>query len=424
MIDQYEIACGLDIHKQFIVGTISSSQDRIVAQQRFERSIDGLLSLSHWVSENKCQVVACESTNTFWYQVYDALADKCPVIVGNAHDMKVVTHKKTDKIDSENIALLALKGMITPSHVLPAEMRSFREVARLRAFLVQKRTDIKNRISTIYNTELFHLSTIFTDVFGKTGLKVIHGITQKLSVEKILSQIPKNILKQKKEQLQELLQHKLSQSALDQLKTLVSVLDNLNQNIQFITQIGLTYVAANYARENAILQSVPGIGEIAALYIMAEVGNFHDFVSADKLTAWAGIVPKVYQSADHSVNCGITRRGSRLLRWIMVQAAHAASRKKNSKFYEFYAGKKDRLGNGKTSVALARKMLAIIWHLITQDEMYEDEYKRPQKMIKTPAVIIRQKIDLDATLELFIGVKKILDCPDGEEEKNMYTPSR
>ncbi|MFH0966146.1 MAG: transposase, partial [Methanobacteriota archaeon] len=143
MTQEYEIAAGLDIHKQFIVATILSIQG-LKIQQRFERTMQGLLALKDWIIEHKCQVVACESTNNFWYHIYDTLCDNTAVIVGNAHDMKVMTHKKTDKIDSEIIAKLALKGMVAPSRVAPRFLREFRNIVRMRHFLVRKRTDLKN----------------------------------------------------------------------------------------------------------------------------------------------------------------------------------------------------------------------------------------------------------------------------------------
>ena len=140
MTELYQKAGGLDIHNRFIVGTIISI-DGTKVQQRFNRTIEGLLSLHDWIAEHKCPVVACESTNSFWYPIYDCLSPITRVIIGNAYDMKVLTHKKTDKIDSEIIAKLALKDMVLPSHVAPRELRDFRNLMRYCHFLVSKSTD-------------------------------------------------------------------------------------------------------------------------------------------------------------------------------------------------------------------------------------------------------------------------------------------
>ena len=107
-------ACGLDIHKLFFIATIlSRSGDKQL--QRFKRDDDGILALKIWVTSEKCDVVACESTSDFWVPIYDSLIKHLPVIVRNARDIKAFTHKKTDKIDSEFIAQLALNNMIRAS---------------------------------------------------------------------------------------------------------------------------------------------------------------------------------------------------------------------------------------------------------------------------------------------------------------------
>ena len=104
-------ACGLDIHKKFMIATILC-RDGDKEQMRFDRDDEGILSLRSWVVENECNVVACKSTSDFWVPIYDTLINYVPVIVGNARDMKAFNHKKTDKIDSEFIAQLALNNII------------------------------------------------------------------------------------------------------------------------------------------------------------------------------------------------------------------------------------------------------------------------------------------------------------------------
>ena len=142
MAEDYTIAAGLDIHKRFLIATILFGNG-VKLQQRFERTMQGILALKDWILTNKCQVVACESISDYWVHIYDVLYDYLDVIVGNPHDMKVLSHKKTDKIDSEIIAKLALKGMIKPSRIFLIIHRDFRKIVRLRHFLVRKRTDIK-----------------------------------------------------------------------------------------------------------------------------------------------------------------------------------------------------------------------------------------------------------------------------------------
>ena len=109
-------------------------------------------------------------------------------------------------------------------------------------------------------------------------------------------------------------------------------------------------------------------------------------------------MPKVYQSANHNVRCGITHRGSKHVRWILVQAAHAAARRKGSRFKGIYESKKDRIGVGKTIVVIARKILTIAWHLIVNDELYKemDGGESKKKVVKAKKQIT---VPLTATLK-------------------------
>jgi len=138
-----EKACGLDLHKKFIVAAVVD-QDGITAEQRFSRMQTDLLLLKDWVNYHGCEVVACESTSDYWVQVSDLFAGRIPMIVGNARDIKALSHKKTDKIDAVWIATLALHDLIPASRVPDREQRDLRSLIRLRKFLVEKRTDLKN----------------------------------------------------------------------------------------------------------------------------------------------------------------------------------------------------------------------------------------------------------------------------------------
>ena len=80
-----------------------------------------------------------------------------------------------------------------------------------------------------------------------------------------------------------------------------------------------------------IAMCVPGIGFKAATTILAEMGNYRDFSTPDKLASWCGIVPSVYQSADKLITGRITKQGSKHIRWMLVQVAQAALKKRGSK---------------------------------------------------------------------------------------------
>ena len=99
---------------------------------------------------------------------------------------------------------------------------------------------------------------------------------------------------------------------------------------------------------------------------------------------WAGLVPSVYQSADKLITGGITKQGSKHLRWILVQVAHAISHAKGGKLKKFFLKIKAKKGYLVAIVALARKVLCIIHHLLVNQEMYEEDGRSSKRDAQIP----------------------------------------
>ena len=403
-------SCGLDIHKRFVIATIlsRSGEKRL---QRFDRDDEGILDLKNWVTSEKCDVVACESTSDFWVPIYESLIQHLPVIVGNARDMKAFTHKKTDKIDSEVIAQLALNKMIQPSRVFPKRHREFRSYVRLRLTLVRKRTDLKNEAHAILSSEMLHLGDVLTDIFGKNGRAILSGISSGKNVDQIIESLSSNVRK-KAVQIREVLDREISQGAAIRLQICLNLIKSLDEEIEILEREIFNYAYRNHKHEMEILMSVPGIGELGAATLIAEIDNFKDFSSGDKLASWLGIVPNVYQSADKYHNGRITKRGSKVARWILTQIAQAAARKKNSKLKEFFNRKKKSIGHAKAIIALARKIATIIWHLITNDEMYEDETGYQKGEIQKRKIVETEIFSVDERVKIISGILVIVGKED------------
>jgi transposase len=138
---------------------------------------------------------------------------------------------------------------------------------------------------------------------------------------------------------------------------------------------------ASRASDLRIVMSMPGIGFISAVTILAEIGNYQDFEKPEQLAAWAGLVPSVYQSADKLVTGSITKHVSSHLRWMLVQVAHAIAHTKNTKLKRFFLRVRAKKGYKVAIVALARKVLCILHHLLTNQEVYVEEGVKEPKAI-------------------------------------------
>ncbi|BBL64190.1 hypothetical protein MmazTMA_11670 [Methanosarcina mazei] len=224
---------------------------------------------------------------------------------------------------------------------------------------------------------MFSLKNVLTDIFGKSGRAILSGICSGKNVDQIIASLSPNVHK-KSDHIREILDREISQGAAFRLQVCLDIIKHLDNEIEILEKEIFNYAYRTHKRKMDILMSVPGIGELGAATLISEIGDFKDFTSGDKLASWLGLVPNVYQSADKYHNGRITKRGSKEARWIITQIAQAAARTKNSRLKEFFNRKKKSIGHSKAIIALARKIATIIWHLITNEEMYEDEtgYKK------------------------------------------------
>jgi transposase len=118
--------------------------------------------------------------------------------------------------------------------------------------------------------------------------------------------------------------------------------------------------------------TIPGVSYYSALMIYAEVGEIERFDRDKEVVSYAGLNPVIRESPDSRIEGGISKRGSRKLRWILVQCARTAvytcEDEYLSRFYDRLAGKK---GSQKAIVATARKMLVSIFHMLDREEVYD-----------------------------------------------------
>lgn len=386
------IVCGIDVHKEFLQVCILSRSSES-SQYRFRYTHEGLLSLKDLLLAAGCDLVAVESTGIYWYKLYLVLEPDIPVIVANAYQIKSIPGRKTDSNDAQWIAELALHGLIKPSRVFPRRDREFRELTRNRAVLVQTRTTIKNRIHKILDGAGIRLKAAMTDLFGRSGRHLLQGISDQTELDPLLATIPSPLIRARSEQIRETLQIALSPIQLHLLKAQLALLTELDSKLDQIDDLILAAVTDDQYEALAICLSVPGIQTTAAVTFLAEVGEVQDFATADRLVSWAGLAPSVYQSADTLVTGTITKRGSKQLRWILVQIAQAASRTKNTVFARFFRRIAYRRGRNKAIVALARKILTILWHLLIHRERYVEPGVKKTRNLPTRSSIPTLSVD-------------------------------
>jgi transposase len=293
------------------------------------------------------------------------------VLVANARDIRPRPGKKTDKADAAWIAELLAHGLIRPSFVPPPAISALRDLTRTRVALVQTRTQAKNRVHKVLEDTNIKLSSVVTDLFGKSGRQMLAALIAGERDPKRLSALALGRLRHKLPQLELALagqftvhHGRLIQGALDLIDLLEQQIADLDQQIsELVTPL---------QPQLAQLDSIPGVDLIAAREIIAEIGgDMSRFGSAGRLAAWARVSPGNNESAGKR-RSGRTGKGNRYLRRILVQCAWAA-RKTPTFLGRTFRRLEGRLGKKKAAVAIAHKILVLVYHLLAEGTYYDEQ---------------------------------------------------
>ncbi len=397
MEPQMNKVCGIDVHKRFLIATILS-RNGTKEIRRFSATLEDLLTFRDWLIENGCEQAAIESTGIYWHPVHAVLEGKIDLIVANAYKIKHTPGRKTDISDTEWIAELCLNGMIEPSRIFPKDDRELRRLTRAREGYVKQMTQEKNKIHHSLDSACIKLASVVSDIFGKSGMYLLNSILEGKDIDEIVEGIPSSRLKKKADQIKEAIKSHLEISQIILIRGSLCLMRSIQERIN---ELDGEISARIQRRKNdlAIAMSIPGMGFISATAILAEIGDYTDFENSEKLAAWCGLVPSLYQSAEKVVLGGITKQGSKHIRRMLIQIAYAISRTKKSKLKRFFLRIQAKKGSKVAAVALARKVLCILHHLLINQEMYqEDEDKKNtrRKTIVSPSSIempIQEMID-------------------------------
>jgi transposase len=246
------------------------------------------------------------------------------VVLVNAQPIKAVPGRKTDTKDCQGIAELLQHGLLHGSFVPPTPIRQLRDLTRLRTSLRQDHTTVANRMQKILEDANLKLASVASDWLGVSGRAIL---TQLLAGEEDatkLADLSRRRLRAKLPQMQLALEGRLTEHhrwllrvLWDQLEFLEAQLTKVDAQIQVHVQ--------EYQEALTLCITIPGIEEVAAANLLAEIGmNMAQFPSAQHLASWAGICPGNHESAGKRLS-GKPHKGNTWLRRSLCQAAWAAS---------------------------------------------------------------------------------------------------
>lgn len=375
--------CGIDVHQKKItvttlVGDPTEKPRKLT--QTFGTTTPELKTCGQWLSDQSIEMVLMESTGQYWRPVWQILETfGFKMILCNPRIIKNIPGKKTDQLDSEWIAELARFGLVAASFIPSRPIQELRELTRTRKSLTQSGTQIKNQIHNILQRANIKLTSFISDIFHGSGLKLLNLLLNgEVITHQSVSQCMHGRLKASPQELVAALDGSLSANdrvlldiQLDLLKYNQLAIAKLESNIEE----QLTQFKELYLR----LQEIPGVSKHIATIIIAEIGpDVSPFPDAAHLASWAGVCPGNYESAGVSKSSHV-RTGNVYLKTALVTAALGAKKQNDSGLKDFFYRLRSRMGAQKALVALAHKLIRIIYAMLSNGSTFV-EYKRDQQM--------------------------------------------
>jgi len=370
----YPRCCGLDVHKRTVVACLiltPPSGPAAKTVRTFGTMTSDLLALADWLTSAGCTHVAMESTGVFWRPIYNLLEGLFELLVVNAQHLKAVPGRKTDVRDAEWIADLLRHGLVRASCIPPTPQREVRELTRTRTTLVEERARIVNRIQKVLEDANLKLAAVATDITGLSARAILDALLAGHTDPDALADLARGKLRSKRDQLAQALAGRLRPHHQFLLSEHLAHLDYLDEAIaRFGEEIAQRL--RPQAAQTALLDTIPGVSQRTAEILLAEIGaDMGRFPTARHLASWAGMCPGNHESAGKR-RSGKTRKGSRWLRQVLIEAAHAAARTKNTYLSAQYHRLAARRGTKRALVALGHTILVMVYHVLRRGLPYRE----------------------------------------------------
>lgn len=363
--------------------------------KKFGTYTSDLKQFAYWLKANNCEMVAMESTGVYWKGPYNILeAEEIPAMIVNACHVKTVPGRKTDVNDAKWLSKLLLAGLLNPSFIPHRVQRELRELVRYRRSLVEEIAREKNRLQKVLESGNVKLASVLTDINGVASRRILERLLEQknLSKEEVQELLIGEKMREKIDEIMLSLENTLSSLQVELLTTQLEQIDELAKSLKKVDKLVAKYTQ-EWGPQIANLTELPGIGELSAREILVEIGiDMDQFPSAAHLTSWASLSPGSNESAGKKKSSK-TKKGNKHLKSIMVRCATSAIKNVNSRFYKQYVNLRQRKNHQKAIVAVARKMLVIIYHMLQDGTKYEEpnvtEAEQKQKDDQTKKSINR-----------------------------------
>jgi len=341
------IIVGMDVHVRNSFLHVTDADGRVLRRGRVGNSLGQIAEfLGVLESQEDLMRVVLESTTNsraicrLMYDYGRQAGIDLQAQVLDARKLRVIAESvsKCDKLDAAVLAELARSNLKLPACYVPDdEVFALREHLRARADLVRMRTMLKNRVHSVLHRR--GVLNPLKDLFSVPGRQWLRELTLDDAGRSILDRYL---------------------ASLDQLQ------ETIKQSTAALTRLSRSQ---RWCHPAALLQTMPGVGPITSLTVLAELGDVSRFKSRASVSNYAGLVPVVRNSTDKQFSGHITRRGPAHLRGAMVEAAWT-SVGRVPQYAGIFHRVSGRKGKQVAIVAVARRMLEDAWTMLTRDEVF------------------------------------------------------
>lgn len=322
---------GLDVHKETVHGTVMDERGRVLKRGGFFNTQGGFERFFRGIADAEVAMEACYG----WQPPYELLEEMgYRAKLAHPYETRIISKSKikTDATDSEKLAQLLRTGFLPEAYAPPKCVRELRDLLYRRTYLVRTQTKFKNKIQAELAKRWIkpERRELFTGP-GKSYLRSLH---------------------------------------IDAVEDYLAALEALEERIKGLSK-RIMYLAGENADAKRLM-TIPGVGYFSAMVIIAEIGDINRFGSSEELCSYAGIVPSTRESGGIVRHGSITKRGRKLMRWVLEQCVwiHLKYDTKLTKYWKRLARTK---GKKSAATATARKLLKVMYWMLKRREKYHPE---------------------------------------------------
>src|SRR5438105_3763570 len=291
---------GLDVHKDTVVACVRHMVDGTGKREvrTFKTTTKDLVALSEWLSAEDCTHVAMEATGIYWKPVWHIHADgEFTLVLANAAHVKNVPGRKTDVNDATWLADLMAHGLIRGSFVPDEPTQEMRNFLRTRKQFVRERSSHVQRIQKTVEDANVKLDSVITDIMGLSGRRMIEALIAGETDPFALAVLAHRRIRASQAELEAALRGRVTDHHRFMLRLLLQHIDAIEAAIGQIDQEVDAHVEP-FRTAIEILSSIPGISDLSAGVIVAEIGiDMNRFPTEGHLISWAGLCPRNDESA-------------------------------------------------------------------------------------------------------------------------------